>query len=257
MAIIREDYKGKEQSFIKHILLHQYLVKLFMIIGQHEKRISYVDCFSGPWQEKSKDMHDTSVAISLEIMKSCKQRLRSLLKDVHFRALFIEKDPKAHSKLVDFLSREEWAEIETTALKGDFYQLRPEISSWCDDDSFAFFFIDPTGWKGVAEIETLKPLLQRNNSEYLINFMFDFIRRFYSKTELEQHMKAIFGEVPDISHLSVDKREDYLIQLYQAHLKQSLPSAHRRARSACVKVLYPEKDRTLYYLVYLTSVPCV
>jgi len=255
MVIIPDDYKGREQSLIKHTLLRQYLVKLFMIIGRHEKRICYVDCFSGPWQAESEDMHDTSVAISLEIMKGCKQSLLAHSKDVHFRALFIEKDAKAHGQLEEFLSRDEWGQIETKALHGDFYNLRPDICNWCNDGSFAFFFIDPTGWKEVVEIETLMPLLQRNKSEYLINFMFDFIRRSYPQNTLEEHMKAIFSEVPNISHLSVDEREEFLIQLYQDHLKINLPTTLNRARSTCVKVLYPEKDRTFYYLVYLTRHP--
>ena len=42
------DYIGREHSGIKHYLLEHYLEKLFMIIGHHEKRICYVDCFSGP-----------------------------------------------------------------------------------------------------------------------------------------------------------------------------------------------------------------
>ncbi len=44
-----------------------------------------------------------------------------------------------------------------------------------------FSFIDPTGWKNVVEIDTLLPLLQRRHSEYLINFMFDFILRAHNQ----------------------------------------------------------------------------
>jgi hypothetical protein len=34
-----EDYKGKEQTYIKHTLLNNYLYRLFMIIGQYEGRV--------------------------------------------------------------------------------------------------------------------------------------------------------------------------------------------------------------------------
>jgi len=57
---IPQDYKGKEQSFIKHRLLETYLERLFMIIGQHENRIRYVDCFAGPWKTESDNLKDTS-----------------------------------------------------------------------------------------------------------------------------------------------------------------------------------------------------
>ncbi len=66
---------------------------------------------------------------------------------------------------------------------------------WCEDDSFAFFFVDPSGWKDVAP-DTLSPLLQRPKSEYLINFMFDFINRFYTEAALE-----LFGTIEDLSSM--------------------------------------------------------
>ena len=67
--MIPEHYHGREQAFIKHELLRAYLERLFMIIGKHEKTISYVDCFAGPWQEDTEDLEDTSIAISLRITK--------------------------------------------------------------------------------------------------------------------------------------------------------------------------------------------
>jgi len=51
-----DHYKGREHSGVKHYLLESYLEKLFMIIGQHERRICYIDCFSGPWKEADKNL---------------------------------------------------------------------------------------------------------------------------------------------------------------------------------------------------------
>jgi three-Cys-motif partner protein len=253
--MIPEHYLGREQALIKHTLLKGYLEKLFMIRGQNEKSISYVDCFAGPWQEDSPDLDDTSVGISLGIMSDCRKALAKLSKDVHFRALFIEKNPESYRKLKSFVERSQWSGIDVKAINGDFYDLRGEILNWCRDDSFAFFFVDPSGWKEVVEIDTLRPLLQRSKSEYLINFMFGFINRFYTQAALEQDMKRIFGSVEDLSGMSPEEREEYLVTLYQERLKGSLPSHQRRPRSARVQVLYPQKDRTLYYLVYLTRHP--
>jgi three-Cys-motif partner protein len=253
--MIPEHYRGREQAFIKHTLLKGYIEKLFMIRGQNEKSISYVDCFAGPWQEDSPDLDDTSVGISLGIMSDCRKALAKLSKDVHFRALFIEKNPESYKKLKSFVEQSQWSNIETKALNGDFYDLRGEIRKWCDDDSFAFFFVDPWGWKRVVEPETLSPLLQRPKSEYLVNFMFNFVNRFYAETTLEDVMSRIFGVVEDLSDMSPEEREEHLITLYQERLKESLPSGQRRLRSARVRVMYPVKDRTIYYLVYLTRHP--
>ena len=88
---IPRNYKGKEQSFIKHRLLETYLERLFMIIGQHESRIRYIDCFAGPWKTESDNLKDTSISISLDIMKGCHESLKKRGKNVQFKALFIEK----------------------------------------------------------------------------------------------------------------------------------------------------------------------
>jgi len=247
--MIREHYRGREQALVKHTLLKGYIEKLFMIKGRHEKSISYVDCFAGPWQEDSRDLEHTSVAIALNVMRECSRRLTTPSKDVHFRALFIEKNPESYNRLREFVEPAQWPRVEIKALHGDFYDLRCEIGQWCDDDSFAFFFVDPCGWKDVAP-DTLRPLLQRPKSEYLVNFMFDFINRFYTEAALE-----LFGIVEDLSTMAAEEREEYLITLYQERLKDTLPSHQHRPRSARVKVLYPQKDRTLYYLVYLTQHP--
>jgi three-Cys-motif partner protein len=252
--VIPEHYRGREQAFIKHTLLKGYIEKLFMIKGRYENSISYVDCFAGPWQEDSPDLEDTSVAIALNVMHECSRRLATQSKNVHFRALFIEKNPESYRRLKSFVELPQWSDINVKAINGDFYDLRGEILNWCRDDSFAFFFVDPNGWKDVAP-DTLSPLLQRPKSEYLVNFMLDFVRRAYTQAPLEPDMKRIFGTVEDLSHMSSEAREEHFITVYQERLKGSLPFDKRRPRSARVRVLYPAKDRTIYYLVYLTRHP--
>ena len=250
-----EHYRGREQTFVKHTVLRRYLERLIMIKGQSESAISYIDCFAGPWQEGAAQMHDTSVAISLTIMKECQAALQRMGKEVQFAALFIEKNRKSYDRLADFLKRDDWSGIHAEAMHGDFYSLRDAICDWCDDNSFAFFFIDPTGWKRVVEIETLKPLLRRGKSEYLINFMFDFVLRTHTQSAFEDHMRDIFGIVPDTAGLTPDKREEYLVRLYRNRLKQATAPHEREPRTARVSVLYPSRDRTFYDLVYLTRHP--
>ncbi|MDL1981435.1 MAG: three-Cys-motif partner protein TcmP [Deltaproteobacteria bacterium] len=253
---ISSHYKGKEQSFIKHRLLETYLERLFMIIGQHENRIRYVDCFAGPWKAETDDLKDTSIAISLSIMKSCHESLRKQGKNIRFKALFIEKNIESYKRLDSFLKKESTEEVSAESLHGDFYSLRSDILRWCGNDDFTFFFIDPTGWKDVVEIDTLRPLLQRRRSEYLINFMFYSILRVHNQTIFEEHIIRIFGEIPDTNGMTPLEREEYLLCLYRAHLKKAQPDIeNKKSRSAYVKILDPYKDRTKYNLVYLTRHP--
>ena len=250
-----EQYKGREHSGIKHYLLETYLETLFMIIGQHERRICYVDCFSGPWQESDESLSGTSIALSLEVMQKCRNSLRKMKKQVDFRALFVEKVKQSYQKLDTFLSKNVWEGIETSAKLGEFHQLRFEILEWCGKGDFVFFFIDPKGWKNAIEIPTLTPLLQRSNSEYLINFMYDFLLRTHTQPDFQSEMREIFGEVPDTTGMTSKERENYLLKKYRESLKQIQPSGSGKLRSAYVSILDPIKERTKYHLVYLTRHP--
>lgn len=247
-----ESYCGREQALFKHNLLKAYLMKMFMIIGQFHNDIRYVDCFSGPWQEESDDLHDTSIGISLDIMRQCRDAFKKSGKDVMFHALYIEKDKKAFQKLQSFLASIPLGEVTTKALPGDFFELRGPILKWCGLYDFTFFFIDPKGWKKVIEIPTLTPLLQRPNSEFLINFMYDFVLRTHTQESFQKDMQAIFGDVPDTNGMTPNEKEVTLLNLYKRYLKEISPTSGGKPRAVSVPVLYPLRDRTLYYLVYLT-----
>ena len=253
--VVPNDYKGREQTFIKHTLLQQYLEKLFMIKGQFDENICYVDCFAGPWQEGSDDLNDTSISISLEIIKKCQEGLSLRGKAVQFRALYIEKDRNSFHKLQDFINEDRWKNIQTYSLNGSFFDLREEICEWCGDTDFTFFFVDPTGWKNVIEPNTLMPLLKRNRSELLINFMLDFIRRTHTQKPFEDDMIKIFGDIPDTEGMTPLEREESFIAAYANRLKQYQNLKQNKQRTANVRVYYPYKDQTMYHLVYLTRHP--
>ncbi|MGA3113377.1 MAG: three-Cys-motif partner protein TcmP [Syntrophobacteraceae bacterium] len=252
---IPASYHGREQALVKHYLLETYLQRLFMIIGLHQKSIRYVDCFSGPWQQGSTALQDTSIGISLKIIEKSREGLKRLGKDVTFHALFIEKNKVSFRKLQDYLTGFPRQEVSTEALHGDFFELRNLILEWCGSEDFTFFFIDPTGWKKVVEIPTLAPLLRRQNSEFLINFMYDFLLRTHTQVSFSEDIQAIFGEVPDTAGLTPVEKEEYLITQYQKRLKEISPAWGGRPRVVSVPVLYPTIDRTLYHLVYLTRQP--
>ncbi len=52
-----------------------------------------------------------------------------------------------------------------------------------------------------------------------------------------------------------EEREAYLVSLYRNNIKQVTPGGKELPRTACVKVLKPTHNRTLYHLVYLTRHP--
>ena len=254
-------YDGREQALIKHVLLKSYLEKLFHIIGLNKSsgktELCYVDCFAGPWGDNSDGMESTSIAISLRVLASCKQTLEKLGINATIRALYVEQDAAAFDRLKNYLKSDTPEGIVTSALRGDFLKLREDIVRWVGSDAFTFFFIDPKGWKDVG-VTVLRPLLQRPMSEFVINFMYDFVNRTLSMEAWQEEMIALLGEAINLGGLDPGLREGKILSTYRKNLKECfpIPSNQRfRARAAHVRVMDPTKARPKYHLVYLTSHP--
>jgi three-Cys-motif partner protein len=215
-----------------------------------------VDCFAGPWGSGDENLDGTSIALSLKTLTACKAALKTLGVNARMRALFVEKDKKAFQRLSAFLERGTFADVECGCLHGDFVALRQEILTWCGTKSFTFFFIDPKGWTPVV-IDVLRPLLQRRRSEFLINFIYDFINRTASMTEWQEEMKQLLGRSVDLTGMTPNQREDALLTAYRESLKECIPAGKPgyRPRTAYVGVLHPLHERTKYHLVYMSSHP--
>lgn len=249
--VLPKEYIGREQAYIKHIILKTYLERLFMIIGQSEVVINYVDCFAGPWSEENEELKDTSIGISIEQMCRSVTALKSQVnKTVTFRALYIEKDKNAFSRLQHFIEKHTDPSVEVECLCGDYTQLLAEISQWAGP-FFTFFFVDPMGWKGIIGASTMKPLLERPKSEFLINLMYDFANR---ATNIERHdadMIELLGiKIPYTGDESAEERQRIFLTQYQRNIK-----AVYNGRSAYVPINRPGQERVLYFLVYLTRHP--
>lgn len=257
---IPEGYDNREHAYVKHRLLKEYLQTLFLIIGMGPEKsgpveLCYVDCFAGPWLDDSEDLKTTSIAISMDILKCCEIELQKQGKRVRFRALYVEKNRTAFKRLQQYLISHTPEGIESEALEGDFVDLRNKILNWCGTKSFAFFFIDPKGWTEVS-INVLKIILERPRSEFLINFMYDFLNRAVSIPSIQGQITKLLGEQPNVDGLSSAAREKTLLWIYRKNLKaQVRPSSKYPARCAYVCVQDASKDRTKYHLVYLTSHP--
>jgi three-Cys-motif partner protein len=258
-------YDGREQAWIKHQLLESYLEKLLLIIGMSARsegkvEICYVDCFAGPWGDDSEQMEGTSIAISMRTMAMCKQKLAKLGVDATMRALYVELDKRAFSRLSDYLQKATPAGVDAECKEGDFLTLRQDILKWCGNTAFAFFFIDPKGWKTVG-VPNLRPLLARPRSEFLINFMYDFINRTAAMREWQDEIAEFLDQpiefVQGLEGAEPRIRETALLSTYREGLKNALPPQRARfgPRTAYVRVMDRNKERAKYHLVYLTTHP--
>jgi len=252
MAVVPKEYHGREQAFIKHTILKTYLQRLFMIVGRAGTPvINYVDCFAGPWSEEdSESLDDTSIGISLQQMKATAEALQSQFgRQVKFRALYVEKSPKAFKKLQAFIAQDHHP-VDATCIKGDYTQHIDEIARWTQGH-FTFFFVDPKGWKTVINAATLAPLLRLDKCEFLINLMYEFCNRALTIEQHEDDIRDLLGEAVSLTgtETAAERRE-----LVQTRYREAVNDRYR-GRSAFVPVERPGKDRVLYFLIYFTRHP--
>lgn len=246
-----KDYVGREQSFLKHTILETYLQRLFMIIGRAEVIINYVDCFAGPWADDNKELKDTSIGLSIEQMRKCVATLRkNHQRSVKFRALYIEKDRAAFARLNDYLGKLRDPAVHVECRQGDYTTLIPEIMEW-SQEHFTFFFVDPKGWKGIIGPTTMRMLLERPKTEFLINLMYDFANRAASIEKHESDMVELLGEPLNFDGAeTAEMRQDHFLGLYRKNTTQIYGG-----RSSYVPINRPGTNKLLYFLVYLTRHP--
>lgn len=175
-------YDGREQTKAKHFILKTYLQALsFKVLGGVNgwSTLTYIDGFSGPWKTRTADHSDSSFMIAIQVLKDAQQKIleqSGVLKTV--RCFFSESDAQSYRELEDAVRPHHDPAnrffIET--YHGEFETALPQIERLIGQ-SFALFFIDPTGWTGYS-LETLEPYLRERGREVLINFMYDHINRF-------------------------------------------------------------------------------
>jgi three-Cys-motif partner protein len=188
-------YARREQTKIKHLILQKYLQRFAMIIGFKWDTLTYVDCFSGPWNVQSEDLQDSSFSIALSELQAAHAQHSARGKSIKLRCLFLEKNPDAYAKLDEFAHNADNAIVEARNC-----ELRDAIDYIVTfvrnggPRSFSFIFIDPTGWTGFA-MDEIAPLLKLDPGEALINFMTSHILRFIESPDevTQESFIKLFG----------------------------------------------------------------
>jgi three-Cys-motif partner protein len=254
------DYTGREQSYVKHVFLERYLERLVHKTTSTYPHIVYVDGFAGPWQSASEKFDDTSFGIALNALGRAKASWKERGRDVRMSAFLVERGAEAYKRLAQVPAK--YPDVEIKTYPADFLTVLPEILKDIPLGAFAFFLIDPKGWR--IPLTALAPMLTRLHSEVIFNFMFDFINRAASikdaavvtgLNELMPHgdwrsaLAAAEGAHP--GGLTSEGRKAMLVDAFKANL------AHygNYKYVAETTVLRPVKDRPLYCLFYATRHP--
>ncbi|MDX1980486.1 MAG: three-Cys-motif partner protein TcmP [Bryobacteraceae bacterium] len=249
MAIDAAHYEGREQAFVKHTFLDKYLPALIGKVCSRFDEFVYVDGFAGPWKSAAgENFEDTSFGIALNHMTSQRLLYLSRGRNVRMRACLVEKDPASFAQLQQAAAR--YPKSEVIPLPGKMEDHAAAIAASIPQQSFSFTLIDP---KGFPAISSMMPLLQRQNAEALVNFMFDFANRF-GGTELIPTLEAwLSTSAPhdwreQIRAVSGEQRE----HLYEELAVEALRRTPGYVYAPVITVDKVLHNRPLYKLIFLT-----
>ncbi len=230
MPLSVEKYKGREQSFIKHLFLKQYLENAAYKLFQGRAPVfNFVDAFAGPWRSSdSQSLSDTSFALALRTLEDVRRILvglgRSNLK-VRFR--FCERNPDSFAKLRAYAESKTHFDIKV--FHGSFEDNLAGIQEACQDirDSFTFTFIDPTGWN--VDSAPIFSFLKDLRGEVLFNFMSDHVNRHagwdgvatsVGRFLADPTWRSAFEALPSLSN------EEKILSLFKAKMKEAGAATH-------------------------------
>ena len=216
-----ENYEGREQSYIKHQFLTQYLQQAaFKTLQGRSPIFNFVDAFAGPWSVSDEnDYSDASFDQAIRILETVRARLGRMGKGgLKIRFCFCEKRKSAFEKLARYAQQQKRFEIHI--FHGSFETHLDRIGNVCSD-GFTFTFIDPTGWD--IDSQRIFEFLKKQKGEALINFMSNDINRFpnfekvaaaYGRLLADPSWKDDFNNLPNKW-----SNEEKILYLFKMKLK--------------------------------------
>ena len=256
---VPHEYSGREQAYIKHLFLRQYLGRLVHKIGSFANHIAYVDGFSGPWMSGTENYADTSFGIALNALTDARSswaNMKGQSRDVRMSAYLVETDTSAFAQLQAIDSH--FPAVDVHPYSRDFMEVAGDIAQAIPPNAFSFVLVDPKGF--ALDMNRLKPLLARERSEVVFNFMFDFANRFTKLPQLQATFDRLFVGVDwreELDRLEADssttpeERKGAFLRWF----KSAVRNVGGFQYVADVEVQYPGRSRTFYYLVYGTRKP--
>lgn len=247
-------YEGREQALVKHTFLDTYMPAQIPKIVSWANQFTYVDLFAGPWQSQSGNYSDTSFGIALGRMTEAKATQARRGRTVKMVAHLVGKTAANCAELIEAVKR--FPEVEAHCYSGLAEQHAPTIANRIPAPAFRFVVIDP---KGVPDVRTFKCLIEPDNTEVLLNFMFQFANRFAGSRD---RMPTLEGWLGDLSDEQGNWRQDFA-ELRgpdrEAAITERARQAMRKmggyAHAPALTVDETASERPLYKLIYLSRHP--
>jgi three-Cys-motif partner protein len=246
LAAQLDQYRGREQSFIKHEFLTQYLqAAAYKTLQGRSPTFNFVDAFAGPWSVTAEDCSDASFDQALRTLEAVRADLgRRGVAGLKIRFCFCERRPEAVARLRDYAQQHSRFEIHV--FPGSFEDNLTGIAKACRD-GFTFTFIDPTGWD--IRSEPVFEFLKASRGEFLLNFMAEHVNRHagwdqvsasFGRFLADPDWKDEFAALP--SHLSNEERVLTL-------LKRKIKASGAATYLPDIPILKPRENRIKMRLI--------
>lgn len=224
----------KPQTVSKHKIFENYLEPWAKIIANQKwKDAYYIDAFAGTGKYIKTGEVGSPVIAAQILLKCQKPRCK-------FHCICVEKDSKRYKILKNSIKRF-IGKLNIEIYNGEFLDFIQTILDRIKNFP-AFFFVDPEGFSGM-DFETIEAILNLSSKEIFINFQYNAIQRWLKAPKVENTITTLFGT----SNYKKCEHEVELIELYKKQLRQT------GAFVWYFKNKFPNKNRTLYYLIYATK----
>ncbi len=247
-------YSGREQAYVKHCLLEEYLPEWGWKVGAGWDSLVYVDGFAGPWETKTPNFADSSFGVAVSALdKVAKGFETARERQLGVQCVLVEKDSDAFSRLSDYTKTVSRPRFQVEAIHGEFVDQIDTISKQvrkAGSKPFKFVFLDPKGWNDIPMLQ-ISEFLKDRSCEVLINLMTRFITRFLDESTREESYHRLFGRPEVLQTLRAvppAERADLAVREYCRSLQTLCDFDY----VSSAVILEPNREDKRYFLVYAT-----
>lgn len=245
----------KKVSRIKHIILQKYLPSWVKILGSWNKRLCYFDCYAGPGVYEFEGNHVDGSPI-IAVRSAVGYLSGEKRDDTEIVLTFIEKDDTNRNSLEKELKEFQPYRrgLQVYVFSEDAPQLVQKMLDQVRNLAPSFFLVDP--YAHPLTIPILNKILQRSNTEALINFMFYRINMDAGNPKVQHNLDKMFGDAvwrsqPFLSESGIAREEGFL-QYFLSKISARYKFFFRIRFDPEDQV---SSNRTKYYLIHASNHP--
>ncbi len=276
--------RRNSQTIVKHIILEEYLHRWGYIITNGLKRafndatrkgkrfeatLVYVDPFSSQGRYADEKSIDGPVYGSPIIgIRALDDIREAAAQNAGFKpkvvSILIEIDPERHKALLKTLELAGYSKRvretsdffslrsgDIAVINGDFRDYADRLLDYTEQRYlWALYFLDPYGPSGIP-MNIVRPIVVQENNDVIINHTFLTLQREFQP----QHLDAMYGgnQWKVIAESSEDPQTKEIRQI-EAYV-QTLQEHDPQLAIKFVPLKFPDKERTMFYLVLTTHDP--